>query len=179
MVFEPNDNVALRQNPRRPISWLTSCGIRSSPTGFSWFVPSPQAAAYKSTGASGAALTGDVEPTCGRPKPVAGASIAERIDVVHEAEQVGHREVARRCRRQRRLPVLHLPEERILVAVDEADEDLRHDDRADWAEPLAVVADLGLLEDVVPERRRLIQALLLGDLAVGRAVAVRGDLVRR
>ena len=53
------------------------------------------------------------------------------------------------------------------------------DGRADRAEPRPVMADLGFLEDVVPERRRRMQALLLGDGAVGRAVAVGGDLVRR
>ena len=63
--------------------------------------------------------------------------------------------------------------------MDEADKDFRDDGRADRTEAQAVVPDLGFLKDVVPKRRRGMEALLLGDGAVGRAVAVGCDLVRR
>ena len=43
---------------------------------------------------------------------------------------------------------------RLVVPVDEADEDLGHDARAHRPEPLAAHSNLRLLEDVVPERRR-------------------------
>ena len=52
------------------------------------------------------------------------------------------------------------------------------DGRADRPEAQALMPDLGFLENVVPERRRGMQALLLGHRAVGGAVAVGGDLVR-
>src|SRR5262245_36422049 len=46
----------------------------------------------------------------------------DRADVADEPQQVGHGEVAGRCRRQRRLPVLAFqPEIRLTIAVDEAD----------------------------------------------------------
>src|SRR6266545_2856098 len=43
----------------------------------------------------------------------------------------------------------------LAVGVDEADQDLADDAAADRAEPLAVAAVLGLLEDVEPQRRLL------------------------
>ena len=60
------------------------------------------------------------------------------------------------------------------IAVHEADEDLGDDPGADRPQPLAVLADVRLLQDVIPKRRRLMQAELLGD---GAIVAAR-DLVR-
>ena len=65
-----------------------------------------------------------------------------------------------------------------MVAVDEADEHFRNDRRADRPEPQAVMPDLGFLEDVVPEWGGGMETLLLGHGAVGRAVAVGGDLAR-
>src|SRR3546814_19541406 len=52
---------------------------------------------------------------------------------------------------------------------DVCSSDLQHlgdDGRADRTEPLAVFPDLRLFQDVVPERRCLVQALLLRHLAV-------------
>jgi hypothetical protein len=54
----------------------------------------------------------------------------------------------------------------------EADEHLSDDARAYGAEALPAASDLRLLQDVVPERRILVQAVLLG----GFAVRPRGDL---
>ena len=63
------------------------------------------------------------------------------------------------------LPLIHRYER--VVAVNESDEHFRDDRRADRTEPLAVTTLLRLLQNVVPERRVLMQAVLLGDCAVG------------
>ena len=70
------------------------------------------------------------------------------------------------------LPFIHKYE--VLVAVHESDEHFRHDCRPDRSER-AVAALLRLLRDVVPERRVLMQAVLLGD----RTVRSLRDLVGR
>ena len=62
------------------------------------------------------------------------------------------------------LPFSH--EIRLMVAVHEADEHFRHDRGPDRSELFAATALLRLLEDVVPERRVLMQAVLLCDRAI-------------
>src|SRR5882757_53410 len=105
-----------------------------------------------------------------------GRNVVDRADVPDEAQQIRHGEFAWRLGRKCRLPVLPLPPEiRLMVAVHDADEDFGHKGRTDRTQPLALAALLRLFEDVVPKRRVLMQAVLLGDLAV---VALR-DLVGR
>src|SRR4029078_10328498 len=58
------------------------------------------------------------------------------------------------------------PQIRLTVAVHEADEHFCDDRGPDRSELFAAAALLGFLEDVVPERRVLMQAVLLCDGAV-------------
>lgn len=100
--------------------------------------------------------------------------VADRVDLTHDGQEVGHREFAGRIA-ERRAPLGSLGQERVAVALQQSDEHFGQDAATDGAESIAVRRDFGLLEDVVPKRRRDVEAVRLGH----GAVRARGDVRRR
>src|SRR3954463_10032018 len=76
-----------------------------------------------------------------------GGYAVDWADVADELQEIGHQERARLLRRQGRLPVRLPPEIGLRIPVHEADEDLGDDPCADRPQPLAVLADVRLLQD--------------------------------
>ena len=71
-----------------------------------------------------------------------------------ELEEIGHGELpADRRYGRRRLPGRIQVQVRVGVLLQQADEDLGHDPPADRAQRAALADDLGLLQDVEPQRR--------------------------
>ena len=87
-------------------------------------------------------------------------------DLPNELEKVRHNEGPWLFCGEGRFPV-RLAEVRCLVAGHEPYENLRHDARSDGTEPGSPAVHLRFFEDVVPERRCLIEAVLFCDRAIG------------